>query len=111
MPLSEVELNAALRAQLEARRLSHRGLMALAILLVSLILLLLWLWYSPPPWLRAHAASGRAVVAYYSFPVLIALCLTGVLLWTELEKRKLIGLGIAFASVIACLAAVAQSWA
>lgn len=71
MPLSEVELNAALRAQLEARRLSHRGLMALAILLVSLFLLLLWLWYSPPPWLRAHAASGRAVVAYYSFPVLI----------------------------------------
>lgn len=42
---------------------------------------------------------------------LIALCLTGVLLWTELEKRKLIGLAIAFASVIACLAAVAQSWA
>ncbi|NMU93716.1 peptidase, partial [Achromobacter ruhlandii] len=30
---------------------------------------------------------------------------------TELEKRKLIGLAIAFASVIACLAAVAQSWA
>lgn len=38
---------------------------------------------------------------------MIVLSLTGLLLWTELEKRKLIGLIIALAS----LAAVAQSWA
>ena len=62
-----------------------------------------------------HRANGTGVawvlLSDTIGSALIALCLTGVLLWTELEKRKLIGLGIAFASVIACLAAVAQSWA
>lgn len=48
MHLSEVELNAALQAQLEARRQSHRGLMALTLLIVLMFLYLLWLWYSPP---------------------------------------------------------------
>ncbi|MFG0228238.1 PepSY-associated TM helix domain-containing protein [Achromobacter sp. 413638] len=42
---------------------------------------------------------------------LIALCLTGVLLWTELEKRKLIGAAVALASLATTVAAVALSWA
>ncbi|CAB3876823.1 hypothetical protein LMG3412_03046 [Achromobacter deleyi] len=41
---------------------------------------------------------------------LIVLCLTGVLLWTELERRKVVGMLVALGGVLAFFVAVVGSW-
>lgn len=93
MHLSEVELNAALRAQLEARRQSHRGLMALALLIVLMFLYLLWLWYSPPQWLSDYVVPGRAVAASYGLLVALLVFLPVALHTAWRHRQAFVGIG------------------
>lgn len=93
MHLSEVELNAALQAQLEARRQSHRGLMALTLLIVLMFLYLLWLWYSPPQWLSDYVVPGRAIAASYGLLVAILVFLPVALHTAWRHRQAFVGIG------------------
>ncbi|WP_241074575.1 hypothetical protein [Achromobacter insuavis] len=94
MPLSEVELNAALRAQLEARRLSHRGLMALGLFLTLLLLVvsLLWFQFAPPSWLPPGSTRAHPIIDYVA-PTLILLVLLSALRMAWSHGQACAGIG------------------